>query len=170
MCKYFWLTYLTNSIIRETTANSQSRLEPVKVNEWLPKTALSATHGRVQKGCIIILTINRSSLCRYKWLYKLYYLCYCVQSCSYSNFYLAYIQCHWCTECVHVRMSCILYLKPFTCKSSIQLHCVGCVVVSFQGGRDCAKGGGECLPPPPTKWSPDDICFLPWCHYQTWAW
>ena len=25
--------------------------------------------------------------------------------------------------------------------SSIQLHCIGCIVVSSQGGRDCAKGG-----------------------------
>ena len=25
--------------------------------------------------------------------------------------------------------------------SSIQLHCIGCIVVSSQGGRDCVKGG-----------------------------
>ena len=31
---------------------------------------------------------------------------------------------------------------------SSELHYIGCIVVSFQGGRDCAKGG-RMHPPPP---------------------
>ena len=66
---------------------------------------------------------------------------------------------HWMCTCT----SCILYLKPFTCKSSIQLHCIGCIVVSFQGWRDCAKGG-RMPPAPPLNEALTVLASYPWRH------